>query len=106
MRRYIDIRKDTTSRWDAFWYAVVYGLGRAQHAIIRFLIRDAVWRAYNNRVYSMRTLSDQHLFNIIRMIERDAVHGVLPPPEYEALVREQRRRLALLQPPPSFGDYS
>ncbi len=98
MRRYIDIRKDTTSRWDAFWYAVVYVLGLAQHAIIRFLIRDAVWRSANNRVYSVRTLGDVHLHNIIKMLDRDAAQGVLPPPEYEALVREQKRRLAAYDP--------
>lgn len=89
MRSYIDILKDTSSRSDAFWYGIVYVLGRMQERIIRRCIKDPVWRTADGRFCSPRTMTDVHLKNTIRMLERTGETTDI----YPALCAERARRM-------------
>lgn len=90
-----DRAKDDASPADRFWYQVVWRLGTLQEIIFRERIKEPVWRSYNGKVYSPKTMSDDHLHNMVQMCLRRHRYEREPlPVEFPAFQAELQRRRA------------
>ncbi len=74
---------------DKFWYVVVWCLGSLQHLVLAYFVRQPVWRSFNGVAYTPVSMSDRHLVNTIRFIERN---NARLNPIYPKLLEEQLRR--------------
>ena len=77
-----------TSRWDKFWYTIVWWLGSLQTLVLSYCIKQPVWRSMNGRVHTPATMSRSHLLNSIRYCERNGQFDE----SYAAMLREADRR--------------
>lgn len=74
---------------DRFWrFVIAVSAALQRYAWAR--LRVHVWRTFDGRVIPVRSMSDTHLRNAIRLLER----GDEPQPIYEVLLMEQFRRAA------------
>lgn len=87
----IDLSSHPASRIDAFWYWIIGKLGNFQAFIIEHWIKEPVWRSFDGRVNTPKTMTDRHLANTIDMINRTGE----TVPCFPALLREQTRRREL-----------
>lgn len=92
----IHLGHDPATPKDAFWYWIVGALGAIQAFIIERLIKEPVWRSFDGRVNTPRTMSDRHLSNTIAMLDRWIAEGEGAPPQYTALLREFEYRQELM----------
>lgn len=88
----IDLAQHPTSPHDSFWYWIVGKLGDLQDFIIRYKIKEPVWRSFDGRVHVPSTMSNSHLANTIRMIDRLVEDGEPEPAQYPALQKEFSHR--------------
>lgn len=104
----IDLEKHPASLKDAFWYWVVGCLGDVQAIIIEKKISKPVWRSFDGRVTTPCMMSDRHLENTVKLLEREFQENGEPfPPQYPALLRElhERRRLQAIRAQKLRNDY-
>ncbi len=73
-------------------YMLVWLLGSLQSFILRFAIREPVWRSFDGTVHTVKTMSDSHLGNAIRMLESAGEY----PPIYRKMIAERARRRSTL----------
>jgi hypothetical protein len=88
-KHFRQLSRSTTSRWDRFWYTVVWGLGSLQQLVLRRCIRQHVWRSFDGVVNTPATMTDRHLVNTIRYCERNMESD---RPIYAEMVAERDRR--------------
>ena len=74
---------------DRFWYWVVDVLAFLQAWVLMRRIKRPAWRSFDGRVTLVQDMSDRHLHNTIRLLERTQQVGL---PIYLFMVREAAHR--------------
>ena len=84
-----ELVRSAATRWDAFWYSVVWWLGSLQALVLRHCVRQPLWRSSNGVVRTPQMMTSEHLANAILYCQRKDETG---EPIYAALVAEAQRR--------------
>jgi hypothetical protein len=59
---------DRISLYTRFLYWVVYQLGTIQAFILVVMVNEPIWRSHDGRVKRLKDLSDNHLYNVHRLL--------------------------------------
>jgi len=84
---------DKISLYTKFLYWMVHQLGTIQAFILVIMVKEPIWRSQDGRVSRLRDLSDNHLYNVHKLLLR----AEQPDPVKLLQVTEEQHNRAIRQ---------